>query len=108
MINYNECNYSPGQDKHSCCTHPHYCIFNPKTIQLEKSIHALEIELHYRIECLNFIKKEGTSNCADYEQTKSRIKILNNDLNRLRKFRSRIIEKGGRAYGFIQLWLEKC
>lgn len=103
MIDYNECNYSPGDDKHSCCTHPHYCIFNPKVIQLENSIHSMQIELHYRNKCLQFIKKEGTPNCADYEQTKKRIKILNNDLNRLREFKNKIIKNGGKTYGFIQL-----
>ena len=103
MIDYNECYYSPGTDKHSCCTHPNYCIFNPKRIQLEKSIHALEIELHYRNKCLEFIKKEGTHNCADYEQTKSRIKNLNNDLKRLREFKQKITKKEVKDYGFIQL-----
>ena len=100
MIDYNKCSYSPGEDKHSCCTHPHYCIFNPKRIQLEKSIHALELELHYRINSLNFIKKEGTSNSADYEKTKSRIRILNDDLKRLRKFKNKIIENEVKNYGY--------
>lgn len=100
MIDYNECNYSTGE-KHSCCTHPNYCIFNSKRIQLEKSIHALEQELHYRNKSLEFIKKEGTSNTIDYETNKSRIKILNEELKRLREFRNKIIEKEVKAYGFI-------
>ena len=103
MIDYNECNYSPGDDKHSCCTHPNYCIFNPKRIQLEKSIHSIKKELDYRNGCLYFIKSEGSFNSADYEQTKKRIKILNNDLNRLRKFKDKIIEKEVKEYGFVQL-----
>ena len=103
MINYNECYYSPGPDKHSCCTHPNYCIFNPKRIQLEKSIHSLEQELHYRNKSLEFTKKEGTSNTIDYETNKNRIKILNEELTRLREFKNKIIKKEVKAYGFIQL-----
>ena len=101
MIDYNECYYSPGTDKHSCCTHPNYCIFNPKRIQLEKNIHSLEQELHYRNKSLHFLKKEGTHNTLDYETNTSRIKILNNDLKELRKFRDNIIKKEVKAYGFI-------
>ena len=41
----NDCYYSPGNDKHECCTHPHYCIFNEKRTQLEKDIHELETKL---------------------------------------------------------------
>lgn len=99
MINYNECYYSPGE-KHSCCKHPNYCIFNPKRIQLEKSIHALEKELHYRNKSLNFTKKEGTPNTIDYETNKSRIKILNEELTRLRQFKNKIIETEVKEYGF--------
>ncbi|MBR0059351.1 MAG: hypothetical protein IJP99_08490 [Methanobrevibacter sp.] len=103
MIDYNECYYSPGTDKHSCCTHPHYCIFNPKRIQLEKSIHSLEQELHYRNKSLEFTKKEGTPNTLDYRTNKSRIKILNNELKNLREFRKKIIKMEVKEYGFIQL-----
>lgn len=103
MIDYNECYYSPGTDKHSCCTHPNYCIFNPKVIQLENSIISLEKELHYRNKSLEFIKKEGTPNTLDYKTNKSRIKTLNEDLNKLRKFKENIIKKEVKEYGFIQL-----
>lgn len=97
---YNTCYYSLGTDKHSCCTHQHYCIFNKNRINLEKNIHQLETELHKRIIDLKFIKNEGTSNCADYEATKQRIKILNMDLDHLRKFRNKIINKEVQGYGF--------
>ena len=100
MIDYNECNYSTG-NKHSCCKHPTYCIFNPRRIQLEKSIHQLEKELHYRNKCLLFSKKEGTNNTIDYETNKSRIKILNEELTKLREFKNKIIEKEVKEYGFI-------
>ena len=102
MIDYNECNYSTG-NKHSCCKHPNYCIFNNKRIQLEKSIHSLEKELHNRNKSLDFIKKEGTNNTLDYETNKKRIKILNEELNNLRKFKDKIIENEVKKYGFIQL-----
>ena len=96
MIDYNECNYSPGKDKHTLCTHPHYCIFNKKRIQLEKNIHELEKELHDKIHSLNFIKKEGTDNSENPDEIENRIKILNEDLNKLKKFRNKMIKKGER------------
>lgn len=102
MNDLNTCYYSPGTDKHSCCTHQHFCIFNPNRIRLDTDIHKLETELHQRIIDLKFIKNEGTNNCADYERTRERITILNNDLSNLRKSRKNIIEnKEVRGYGFI-------
>ena len=95
----NTCYYSPGTDKHSCCTHPYYCIFNPNRTRLEKNITELENELHQRITDLKFIKNEGTSNSADYNMTKARIKYLNADLEHLRKHRENIIKKEVKAYG---------
>ena len=101
MNDLNTCYYSPGTDKHEYCTHPNYCIFNPNRIRLDNDIHKLETELHQRITDLKFIKNEGTNNCADYEQTKARITLLNRDLEILRKNRKKIIEnKEVRAYGF--------
>ena len=102
MNDLNTCYWSPGTDKHSCCTHQHYCIFNNNRIKLETDILKLENELHQRIYDLKFIKNEGTNNCVDYEATKNRITLLNNDLENLRKFRNEIIKnKEVRGYGFI-------
>ena len=102
MSDINTCYWSPGEDQHECCTHQHYCIFNNNRIQLETDITKLENELHQRIHDLKFIKNEGTNNCADYEATKNRIKILNSDLEHLRKFRKKIIENTEvKGYGFI-------
>ena len=103
MRDLNTCYYSPGtNDKHSCCTHPHYCIFNSNRIRLEHDIHKLETELHQRIKDLKFIKNEGTSNCADYNITRERITILNTDLENLRKSRNKIIENTEvKGYGFV-------
>jgi len=101
MNDLNTCYYSPGTDKHSCCTHPHYCIFNTNRIMLENTIHDLETELHQRITDLKFIKNEGTKNCADYQATTERITILNKDLENLRKSRNNIIEnKEVKRYGY--------
>ena len=103
MSKINTCYYSPGEDKHSCCTHQHYCIFNQNRIRLETDITKLENELHQKIYDLKFIKNEGTNNSADYEATKNRIRILNEDLEHLRKFRNKIIEnKEAEGYGFEQ------
>ena len=101
MNDLNTCYWSPGTDKHDTGTHPHYCIFNNNRIQLETDITKLENELHQRIYDLKFIKNEGTNNCADYKQTRERIKALNTDLDHLRKFRNKIIEnKEAQGYGF--------
>lgn len=101
MKDLNTCYYSPGTDKHSTCTHPHYCIFNTNRINLETDITKLETELHQRITDLKFIKNEGTNNCADYEATKERITVLNTDLEHLRNFRNKIIEnKEVKGYGY--------
>lgn len=99
MKDINTCYYSPGTDKHSTCTHPHYCIFNKNRIRLDTDIHQLETELHQRIKDLKFIKNEGTNNSADYLQTKARIKYLNADLQHLRKHKTKIIKNKVKAYG---------
>ena len=102
MSKINTCYWSPGEDAHNCCTHQHYCIFNKNRIRLETDINQLENELHQRIHDLKFIKNEATNNCADYEATKNRIKILNTDLEHLRNHRNKIIEnKEAKGYGFI-------
>lgn len=101
MNDLNTCYYSPGPDKHSCCTHQHYCIFNENRINLEKDITKLKNELHQRITDLKFIKNEGTNNCADYEATKNRIRVLNTDLEHLRNFRNKILEnKEAKGYDY--------
>jgi len=100
MQKINTCYYNPGTDKHNTCTHQHFCIFNKNRIQLDNNIHQLETELHQRIIDLKFIKNEGTDNCANYEATKERIRILNTDLEHLRKFRNKIIEKEVKGYGY--------
>ena len=103
MMSETTCYYSPGKDKHAACTHQHYCIFNQHTIQLETDIIKLENELHQRIHDLKFIKNEGTNNCADYEATKKRIKILNADLEHLRKHKNKIINKEVKGYGYMEI-----
>lgn len=99
MQKLNECYHSPGDDKHSCCTHPTYCIFNPNRIRLEKNIHTIKSELQQRKKDLEFINSEGTPNSADYLQTKARIKYLNADLQHLRKHKNKIIKNKVKAYG---------
>ena len=104
MQKLNTCYYSPGTDRHECCTHQHYCIFNPNRIRLETNIIKLENELHQRIHDLKFIKNEGTNNSADYEATRERITILNTDLENLRKSRKKIIEnKEVKGYGNMEI-----
>ena len=45
MEKLNTCYYSPGTDKHTSCTHTHYCIFNKNRTQLETQITTLENEI---------------------------------------------------------------
>ena len=46
MIELNTCYYSPGTDKHTCCTHTHYCIFNKNRVKLETQITQLKNTLN--------------------------------------------------------------
>lgn len=99
IIDYNTCYYSPGNDKHSCCTHQHYCIFNKNRIMLETEINNLSKELHSHIQSLNALKNGKHYTNANYRETKEAIKLLNEDLNRLRKFEKRIKNKEVKNYG---------
>lgn len=87
---YNQCYYSPTE-KHDLCTHQDYCIFDENRVLLEERIKHLSDELAQAINDYNFIREEGTPNCADYEATKMKIKILNEDLKRLEEFKERRI-----------------
>lgn len=101
IIDYNTCYYSPGDnDKHSCCTHPHYCIFNNNRINLESQIHSLEKELHSHIQSYTALKTGRNYTNADYRQTKEAIKLLNEDLNNLRGFKEKIKNKEVKGYGY--------
>ena len=100
-INHNECNYSKG-NQHDCCKHPSYCIFNKHRINMENMIHQLEIEQHQLNKDLEFINEEATDNCANYNDTISRLKIVNADLNRMKKFRANIIKKEDEKYGYFK------
>lgn len=99
-INYNTCYYSPGT-RHSCCTHSYYCIFNNNRINLENQINTLSNELHMHINNLNALKNGKTYTNANYGETKESIKLLNDDLNRLREFEKRIKNKEVKGYGYM-------
>jgi hypothetical protein len=45
MKDLNTCFYSPGTDKHECCTHTQYCIFNQNRTELETQITQLENQI---------------------------------------------------------------
>ena len=45
MKDINTCFYSPGTDKHECCTHTQYCIFNNNRTELETQITQLENQI---------------------------------------------------------------
>lgn len=100
IIDYNTCYYSQGQDKHSCCTHQHYCIFNKHRITLEKQINNLSNELHSHTRALNALKTGRTYTNEDYKKTKEAITLLNEDLENLRKFEKKIKNKEVKGYGY--------
>ena len=100
IIDYNTCYYSPGSDKHSCCTHPHYCIFNQNRIELETQINNLSKELHSHIQSWNALKTGREYTNANYRETKEAIKLLNEDLNMLREFEKKIKNKEVKGYGY--------
>lgn len=100
IIDYNTCYYSPGHDKHSCCTHQHYCIFNPNRIELENQINDLSNDLHSHIQSLNALKTGRNYTNANYRETKEAIKLLNEDLGNLREFEKKIKNKEVKGYGY--------
>lgn len=99
VIDYNTCYYSPGHDKHSGCTHQHYCIFNLNRIELEKQINDLSNDLHSHIQALHALKTGRNYTNANYRETKEAIKLLNEDLGNLRDFEKKIKNKGVKGYG---------
>lgn len=99
-IDYNTCYYSKG-DKHSICTHKNYCIFNNNRIKLEQELNQLKKELNKQLKLLDSIR-HGYYTTADYDCLKKRIKLLNNDLNKLREFEESIKKAEVKKYGYQQ------
>lgn len=99
MNGINDCCYSDG-DKHSCCSHQHYCIFNSNRIKLEQQISKLCYDLEYNKQQLSNIRNQDCYTSANYSDTKYIIRILENDLRQLRLFEKKIIDGEIDGYGF--------
>ncbi len=98
MNGINECYYSEG-DKHECCTHQQYCIFNSKRVELERQIMVLSDELHHHKQQLDNIRSGECYTNADYKDTKKKIRILKMDLRQLRLFQLKAINGEIDGYG---------
>lgn len=98
-IDYNECGYSPdANDPHSACLHPAYCIFNQNRVRLESMISELENDLEsveFQLSCFHEIYTT-----TDYDELKKEKTLLMNDLEELKTFRSTIIDREIRKYGY--------
>lgn len=99
-IDYNTCYYSKG-DKHSSCTHKNYCIFNNNRIRLEQELNQLKKELNKQLKLLDSIRHGYYTNINN-NSLKKRIKLLNNDLNKLREFEEIIKKNEVKTYGYTQ------
>ena len=99
--NINTCYYSKG-DKHSTCTHPHYCIFNKHVIQLEKQLTNLNNNLEKYNNILKNLKKNDIFTNETEESCKKKIKNIENDLIKLNKFKENILGKKEGLYGYQQ------
>lgn len=99
MNGSNTCYYSEG-DKHECCTHQHYCIFNNKRVILEKQITKLLNKREHLKQQLENLLTEENYTSANYNTTKKDLKIIENDLRQLRLFQKRILNKEIGGYGF--------
>lgn len=97
----NTCYYSDGS-KHKCCTHSHYCIFNPKRIELQDKITKLEKKLeHWRLQLSNFLTGEFYTS-ESYATIKQNVKLTESDLRQMRLFEMKVLNGDIDGYGFLE------
>ena len=83
MIDYNYCCYSDG-NKHDCCNHQHYCVFNPNRGKLEKKLMSLIKQLNKFQKELHSIHKGDCYTETNYNELKDKIRLLKTDIKHLR------------------------
>lgn len=99
-MNLNECKYSEGS-KHECCNHPHYCIFNNNRWKLETKITELQKKKNELVKLkTSYIVGNYVGNMS-YDELIMKITIIKKDINRLLRFKTRIVEnKRSEKYGY--------
>jgi hypothetical protein len=102
MMSLNKCNYSEG-GRHSCCTHPYYCIFNEKRWKLEKKITELNKE-YKKLDTLRTSYIVGNYVDMDYDMIICKISIIEKDIKQLNEFKQKILnmEIDGYGYGVLE------
>lgn len=100
-MSLNDCYYSPGEDKHTCCSHQHYCIFNKNRDVIERKITKLENSLDKLLTLKN--SNILSYYCVDeYNSIINRIRLVRKDLHNLTQFKQKIINKEVTGYGFME------
>ena len=108
----NICRYDEGS-KHENCKHQHYCIFNPKRIELEEQITGLTNELeslkNYDNNLLNgdIVYHDSFKEfieAGDFVGLRRKVKDCINvkvmELNELVRFRNRVLDGMIGGYGY--------
>lgn len=94
----NKCYYSKG-GKHSCCTHPHYCIFNKKRGLLEKKLTEL-INEYKKWENLRIGYVLGHYVPFEYDEIVRKLNIIEKDIKQLNTFKKKVLDKRIDGYGY--------
>jgi len=98
----NTCNYSDG-NKHECCTHPTYCIFNENRDRLERQITKLQRE-YYDLKRLHDNYFKGCY-CGDldFNFLLRKLDLVKHNISRMVKFRKMILDGDVNGYGFMDV-----
>lgn len=97
----NTCYYSAG-NKHDCCTHQHYCIFNPKRTELSERITKVQSQLEFWKNVLSNLLVGDCYVDKGYKEVKKKIDVLELDLKQLRLFELKVINGDIDGYGFLE------
>ena len=93
----NKCYYSEGS-KHSCCTHPHYCIFNKKRWILEKKLTELFKE-YKKWDTLRIGYVLGNYVPMEYDEIIRKMNVIEEDIKQLNRFKQKVLAERIDGYG---------
>ena len=98
----NKCYWSAGSE-HSCCTHPHYCIFNNNRWDLDKQLTKLWKRYNSLLKLKNSYNL-GYFTDSDYSSIISKLTVVKNDIGRLTEFKKNVLagEVNGYGYGKVE------